>query len=292
MSYIPAAEKAIDFIEEHIREDICVEQVASLAGFSKFHFLRVFKALTDNTLASCIRKRRLTLAAADLLDSRTPILEIALAYGYNSQEAFTRAFKSHYKMTPLAYRQNGFSFVNSEKVVLSRPILELRRRLEDQPLVPRLVQMDATEVVGFQVENRIPGATSALWNRFDQHEHRIKNAIRPVTYYGLEKMTDSRAASPTIQYLASLAVTSPLEIPDGMRAETIPANQYAVFSIAAVPEFLQLAIRKIYGKWLPEAGLHPVGDYDFEAYDENYRHNDPSSTFEFCIPVTTSPWQK
>ena len=86
MSYIPAAEKAIDFIEEHIREDICVEQVASLAGFSKFHFLRVFKALTDNTLASCIRKRRLTLAAADLLDSRTPILEIALAYGYNSQE--------------------------------------------------------------------------------------------------------------------------------------------------------------------------------------------------------------
>ena len=292
MSYIPAAEKAIDFIEEHIREDICVEQVASLAGFSKFHFLRVFKALTDNTLASCIRKRRLTLAAADLLESSTPILEIALAYHYNSQEAFTRAFKNHYKMTPMAYRQNGFPFVNSEKVVLSGPIMELRQRLEEQPLVPRLVQMDAIEVVGFQVENRIPGATSALWNRFDQHEHRIKNAIRPVAYYGLEKMTDSRSASPTVQYLASLAVTSPLEIPDGMVAETIPANQYAVFTIAAVPEFLQLAVRKIYGKWLPEAGLHPVGDYDFEFFDENYRHNDPVSTFEFCIPVKTSPKQK
>ena len=211
---------------------------------------------------------------------------------FESQEAFTRAFKNHYKMTPMAYRQNGFPFVNSEKVVLSGPILELRRRLEEQPLVPRLVQMDSIEVVGFQIENRIPGATSALWNRFDQHEHRIKNTIRPVTYYGLEKMTDSRAASPTIQYLASLAVTSPLEIPDGMRAETIPANQYAVFSIAAVPEFLQLAVRKIYGKWLPEAGLHPVGDYDFESYDGSYRHNDPGSTFEFCIPVTTSPWQK
>ena len=292
MSYIPAAKKAIAFIEEHIQEDICVEQVASLAGFSKFHFLRVFKALTDNTLASCIRKRRLTLAAADLLESRTPILEIALAYRYNSQEAFTRAFKNHYKMTPMAYRQNGFPFVNSEKVVLSGPIMELRQRLEEQPLVPRLVQMDAIEVVGFQVENRIPGATAALWNRLDQQEHRIKNAIRPFTYYGLEKMTDSCAANPTIRYLASLAVTDPLEIPEGMVAETIPAHQYAVFTIAAVPEFLQLAVRKIYGKWLPEAGLHPVGDYDFESYDENYRHNDPGSTFDFYIPVKTSPQQK
>ena len=285
VSYIFAIQKSIDYIEENIRDDISLEKVAFLAGFSKFHFLRVFKAVTDNTVADYIRMRRLTLAAIDLIGSRMPILEIAMTYKYNSQEAFTRAFKSRYQMTPMAYRNNNFPFLNSEKVVLSARVMEFRRQLCDKPLIPRIVKIDAFTVVGFQIGKRVPGATSALWNRFDQNEHRINHPIRPLAYYGIEKLNYSSPLDSVVRYMACQAVERLQETPKDMTSDVIPANQYAVFAITAVPEYLQKAIMSIYSKWLPAYGLQPVGDYDFEYYGENYRHNDPESHLDFCIPI-------
>jgi len=285
MSYIPFIVKTIDYIEENIRDDISLEKLAFLAGFSKFHFLRVFKAVTDNTVADYIRKRRLTLAANDLLDSQKGILEIAMTYRYNSQEAFTRAFKDRFKMTPMAYRNNNFPFVNSEKAILSGQVMEFHRDLDCKPLIPRIVQLDPITVLGFQISNRAPGATSSVWNRFDQNQHRIKHPVRPPAYYGIEKLSGSPPLGSIVQYMACQSVEHLQEMPADMTSDSLPANQYAVFSITAVPEFLQKAIMCIYSKWLPEYGLHPVGDYDFEYYDEAYRQNDPKSHLDFYIPV-------
>jgi len=168
---------------------------------------------------------------------------------------------------------------------MSGQVMEYNRNLDCTPLIPRIVQLDAITVLGFQISNRAPGATASLWNRFDQNQHRIKHPTRPLAYYGIENLGGSPPHGSVVQYMACQSVEHLQEMPEGMTSDFIQPNQYAVFSITAVPEYLQKAIMCIYSKWLPEYGLHPVGDYDFEYYDEAYRQNDPKSHLDFYIPI-------
>ncbi|MCU6500538.1 helix-turn-helix domain-containing protein [Rugamonas sp. A1-17] len=107
MNYLNQIQQGIDFIETYLEEDIALTTVAGEAGLSQWHYQRIFKALTKETLKTYIRSRRLANALEKLLETRLGILDIAILAGYNSQEAFTRAFKEHYAMTPNEFRQRG-----------------------------------------------------------------------------------------------------------------------------------------------------------------------------------------
>lgn len=92
--------KGINFIEDNLKEEINISDIASKTGFSKFHFIRIFKSISKDTIFEYIRKRRLTDAAIDLIETDMSIIDIAFKYAYNSQEAFTRAFENYYSVTP------------------------------------------------------------------------------------------------------------------------------------------------------------------------------------------------
>lgn len=96
----------IDYIEEHLTDDISLEDIARFAYFSLPHIHRIFKYLMDYTLKEYIRKRRLSEAAIDLINSDMKIIDIAMKYQYNSNESFTRAFKHFFGITPVEYRKN------------------------------------------------------------------------------------------------------------------------------------------------------------------------------------------
>ncbi|QHZ44926.1 helix-turn-helix transcriptional regulator [Bacillus sp. NSP9.1] len=104
MHYERAVQKTIDWLESHLHEQISIEDIAGVSGFSKFHFHRIFQAEVGMSAASYIRMRRLAHAATDLLYTDHRIIDIALHYQFESQEAFTRAFKKLYHMPPGAYR--------------------------------------------------------------------------------------------------------------------------------------------------------------------------------------------
>ena len=97
---------AISYIETHLNEKLDLDTVASGIGYSKYHLHHMFTDTLDMTLHDYIQRRQLTEAAKLLVFSQKSILEIALIAGYESQQAFTAAFKSMYKQTPLKYRQN------------------------------------------------------------------------------------------------------------------------------------------------------------------------------------------
>lgn len=103
---IETVSATIAYIETHLNEKLNLETAAKAAGYSKYHLHRTFAAAAGQTVHSYTRRRRLTEAAKQLVYTQKPILEIALAAGYESQQAFTTIFKSMYKQTPQAYRQN------------------------------------------------------------------------------------------------------------------------------------------------------------------------------------------
>jgi AraC-like DNA-binding protein len=119
---------AIDQIETHLTDPIDIGQVAASVGYSRFHFDRLFLAMTGQTPAGYIRQRRLSEAARMLVTSPQPILEIALDYRFGSQEAFTRAFRRVFRLTPRAYRQRGHLKRYQSRISLKRCRIQ---RLDD-----------------------------------------------------------------------------------------------------------------------------------------------------------------
>ena len=108
MDWIQHLNKAIDYIEENLDGTISYQKIAKIAGCSVYNFQRVFSYITDKSLSEYIRSRRLTLAAFDILNSSDRIIDIAVKYGYESQDSFTRAFKSFHGILPSKVRPAGF----------------------------------------------------------------------------------------------------------------------------------------------------------------------------------------
>ncbi len=99
--------KTIDYIENHLDEDIKLETIAKAVGYSKYHLNRMFAESTGQTIHRYIRERRLEKAADNLVHSEKSIVEIAFEAGYESQQAFTLAFRQLYYYTPMVYRNIG-----------------------------------------------------------------------------------------------------------------------------------------------------------------------------------------
>ncbi|VUD69109.1 Right origin-binding protein [Thalassocella blandensis] len=99
--------RSVDFIEGNLYEDISIQDIACASNLSTHHFCRKFKCCFGESPVVYLRKRRMTLAAKALIEEKEEILSIALNLQFNSQEAFTRAFKAHFNRTPARYRKMG-----------------------------------------------------------------------------------------------------------------------------------------------------------------------------------------
>ncbi|MGV3346121.1 superoxide response transcriptional regulator SoxS [Enterobacteriaceae bacterium LUAb1] len=93
------------WIDVNLDKALSVDTVATKSGYSKWHLQRMFRAVTHQTLGSYIRERRLTLAARALCTTQRPVGDIALQYGYDSQQTFSRVFRRQFAQTPTGYRQ-------------------------------------------------------------------------------------------------------------------------------------------------------------------------------------------
>jgi AraC-like DNA-binding protein len=140
MDYISPINRAIDYIEANLAETIDMESVAAAAGYSRFHFGRLFLAMVGETPAGYVRKRRLSEAAGELVVSKKRIIDIALDYQFQSQAAFTRAFRQVFGLSPGAYRKRGRLVRLSRRITLKQPRLF---RLEyGQNIIDHLVPLE------------------------------------------------------------------------------------------------------------------------------------------------------
>ena len=283
---------ALEWMEAHLVEPLTHEQVARRAGMSRYHFHRVFRALTGETIGAYLRRRRMSHAAFELVGTRRPIVEIAFDAQFESQEAFTRAFRAQFETTPARMRATGHV---GTRVALRLTLADLEHRQEGVTMEPQYKDVGALTLIGLglQVEDDGPKPNpeiSALWSRFFERIDAIRGKKGTAHYGGcLPQHSDlPRGNGEGFVYLASTAVEPGTPAPEGMmRVELAPAH-YAVFTHRGPLQRMGKTISYIWGTWLPAQGIKPTGP-DFGYYDERFRPDthpgSENSELDFYIPV-------
>lgn len=273
MDYADRIHKAIDYIEENLPGDLSAQAVAREVGFSAFHFHRIFKALLGESIKDYIRKRRLAGAARLLLSTKKPIIEIALATRFETQESFTRAFKKMFGTTPNAFRASGKISSLIDKQVFS---LELMEHIgKGVTMKPKFVERGEELVVGLadSFGEDCHQDISRLWERFNERSHEIRNVVPG---YALGLCLGSHPdvllkSGDSIVYSACLPVSKAESIPEGMISYKIPASKYAVFTHSGPISTIQNTVKYIWGTWVPKhSDIHKKDAPDFELYDERF----------------------
>jgi len=291
MSYMPNILRAVDYMERNLSSPISVADIASEAAYSTFHFVRLFKALTGYTPGSYLRRRRLTEAAGELARSRKRIIEIAIDYQFQSQEAFTRAFKDCFGINPSAFRRRGDGYLLGAARRIDK--LFLIHCMEVITMEPRIVKKEAVKMIGIMYygDNKnweIP----KIWEEFMRLMNKIPNRLPTQEAYGLCFYTEQFSKTGLFYYLAGLPVSSLDEIPMELVGKTLPASEYAVFTHKG-PLTGKTTIKDTYayayGTWLPGSPYVNPYAYDFEYYDERFKGNDnPETEIDIYIPIRRS----
>lgn len=277
--------KAAKYIEENLTNEITLEDIINYIDFSKFHFLRIFKAVSGYTINYYIRRRRMTEAAKLLTETDMRIIDIAIFYCYNSQEAFTRAFREVFNVTPNYYRSKNLFYDNLKQLPLSEEILNYK--YEGEIITPVIVEKESFLLAGLEYEGSNSNyEVSKLWNKLcDNMEEMKEIIINPEICYGLELYNEATLESGCFTYIAAFEVSRYDSVPENMKTIRIPKARYAVFPIKAIIENVQRSVSKIYSMHLPQSNLKIKGDYDFEYYDNNFIPNTKEGFYYLYVPI-------
>ncbi|MDN5201914.1 AraC family transcriptional regulator [Fulvivirgaceae bacterium BMA10] len=288
-TYYERISQAVKFIEENLKNGLSIDSIAQRACYSKYHFIRIFSAMVGESVGDYVRKRRISESSKELISSGKSILNIALDYQFESQEAYTRSFKSIYNTTPGTYRKQGVHQIAFEQKVLSPTRLDhLKNNIS---LQPNIVEIPVRKLVGIRlktskVDNRIP----LLWQTFMKRIHEIKYNKNTGRYglhpYDSELTMESLSETWEFEKWATVEVTDPDQVPEGMETYILQAGKYAVFSHKSGITGIQMSFEYIYGTWLQNSEYQLDARDDFERYGEKfYGHENPDSEVEFWIPI-------
>lgn len=275
-------EKAVRSIERNLTGAIDPERAADAACFSLYHFHRLFSLATGETPGCYIRKRRLSESARELVLGDRRILEIALSYGFGSQEAFTRAFRRMFGLTPAEYRRAGTLVGCLAR--WSAPSSDAYGRKEYR-MEPRIVRMGERKLIGMAYHGKnendeIPRFWQKYWDRIAE----LPNRSRPGESYGFCFSIEGEEGGGFF-YLMAVEVSNFDRMPVEMLGKVIPESEYAVFTVrglAAIKDAYTFA----YGEWLPKSGWRHTLNFDYEFYGTKFANpDDPNAEFEICIPV-------
>lgn len=252
MEWMAVIGNSIQYIEAHITEPLTIEAIARAVNVSPFYFQKGFALLCGFTVSEYIRNRRLALAGNDLAATDEKVIDIALKYGYDSPDSFTKAFTRFHGVTPTAARRDGV-------LLKSFAPLKIRFSLEGGYLMDyKIVSKDAFTVLANAAVFPYEGAKARVPVFWQQHYAEGKGKTVMGTY-GVN--IDESMGQETFEYLIADPCDPGCEAPDGFVVRTIPAFTWAVFPCkGALPVALQDVNTRIFTEWLPA-----MKDYEFAA---------------------------
>ncbi|AUA09074.1 AraC family transcriptional regulator [Streptomyces malaysiensis] len=245
--------EALDHIESRLDQRIEVADLARIAVTSEYHFRRLFSALAGISLSEYIRRRRLTVAGAEVLAGERTLLEIAVRYGYGSGEAFARAFRAMHGVGPGEARRAGAA-VNSQPRMSFRLVVE-----GSSSMRYRVVEKERFHVVGKKV--RVPLVHEGVNPRIAEFIRSIDGETmrriaalsdqEPEGILGVSDNLDpSRAEGTELDYYHG--VVTGAAAPEGLDGLAVPAGAWAVFENSGpFPRALQYLWRDVFTQWFP-----------------------------------------
>ena len=287
MDSLSSMNKALLFIEERLTEDIDYGEVSRIACCSEYHFKRMFSFLSGIGLSEYIRRRRLTLAALDLKDKDLRIIDVAVKYGYNSADSFSRAFHSMHGILPSEARSENTQLKAYPRMTFQ---LSIKGGCE---MKYRIVEKEPFRIIGFKkrvpiifegVNPEIAKMTELITPEVIKQLKAISN-VEPIgiisasTNFSEGRMEEKGELD---HYIG--VATSSAEIADFDVLE-IDASDWAVFeSIGPFPETLQNVWGRIYSEWFPSSGYEAAEGPEI-LWNEHPDTENPKYRSEIWIPV-------
>jgi AraC family transcriptional regulator len=277
--------EALTWIEANLDAPLTLEAIAGRTGLSPYHFSRLFTAHVGVSVMAHVRARKLTMATRRLrADPGLRLIDLAFDCGFESQAAFTRAFKRVHGVAPgrfrggLAAPLTEGAFVMTEPDPVSADVIQL----------PELKRREALSVAG--VSHRYDAATKAsipdLWPKLIARMP-FEGQAPSWDTYGVVWSADRTTG--VFTYLAGAGLAPGAATPQGLERIELPAGAYAVFRITltggALHPQIKASMATIWGELIPTSGLTLTGGPDFELYDGRFSPTRPGAVIDFYVPV-------
>ena len=263
MNLIEQLNRAIEYIEENLTDAEALASVADVTSYSTYHFQRIFNYLTDMPLSEYVRKRKMSVAVADLQKGEK-VIDVAVKYGYNSADSFARAFERQHGFVPTIARQDGMEFQ-------IYPPLNFQIQIKGvQKMTCKIETKDAFDMFGVYGE-----ISSDMEKAFEEVPKFCIQCDEDGTvgkmnrFLGVDPNTMLHSAlydhtKICFKYMICQYVPEGAEIPEEFSVLHVPAMTWAIFSVDDCE--MQAMWRRIYAEWLPTSGYNIVGDINFEMY--------------------------
>jgi len=252
-----AMSESIDYIENNLCEKLSVEDIAAVASYSSFHYQRLFQMLTGFTLGEYIRNRRMTMASKELLTSTIKVIDLAYKYQYESPEAFTRAFKKLFKVTPTQLKK-------SEDTIKSYPRLSIQVQMTGrESLSYKIIEKEGFYIEGFKrsftaKEIMVGKAYSEFWKekKDDLENLLVRNNTNVRIGAGRYRKEDQNI------YDAIIGTYGESE-----NALYVAKTKWCVFSgKGPLSETLPLLWQRIFLEWFPKTSFQHSGMTELEVF--------------------------
>ena len=236
-------QRAINYIENHLIDELNINDIAATAYLSPFHFQRIFHAICGVTVGEYIRQRRLSIAAGELMSTKAKVIDIALKYGYDSPDSFSRAFSKFHGVSPSTLRKG-------ERVLQTFTPIKIKSYSgETSKMDYRIVEKAAFTVVGFGKRFAGETAYTEIPKFWDEHYENGRGKVIE-GMFGVCLDGDCEG----FEYLIADMYHPWKDIPDGCITKTIDAATWAVFPWSGqCPEALQTVNTAIWSEWLPNS---------------------------------------
>ncbi|MEK4754519.1 AraC family transcriptional regulator [Priestia sp. FSL R5-0597] len=279
--------RALDYIEENLTNDIDFREVARLALCSEYHFKRMFSFLAGITLSEYIRRRRLTLAAFELKDSNIKVIDVAIKYNYSSPDSFTRAFQNLHGITPSEAKKSGSSLKAFPKMTFQLSIKggnEMNYRIEEKEAFHIVGIKEKVPIIFHGVNPKI----AAMWESLNDETIRELKELSNVTPLGLlsasVNFSEGRMEEKgQLDHYIGVATTK--DCPHHLVQLEVPAGTWAVFeAVGPFPDTLQDVWGRIYSEWFPASTYEQVEGPEI-LWNEHKNVTSPTFKSEIWIPV-------
>lgn len=287
MDLLKNLNEAIKYMEENLTDDIDFKEVARRACCSEYHFKRMFSFLAGIPLSEYIRRRRLTLAAFELKNHSVKVIDIAMKYGYNSPDSFTRAFQNLHGVTPSEARNNGSSLKSYPKMAFQLSITG------GSEMNYRIVEKEAFFIVGIKkrvpiIFNGVNPEIASMWGSLDSdtiNELKKLSNVEPIGLLsGSTNFSQGRMEEKgELDHYIGVATTR--KCPDNLTQLEVPASTWAVFeAIGPFPDTLQDVWGRIYSEWFPSSGYEQIEGPEI-LWNEHKDVTSPTFKSEIWIPI-------
>ena len=259
MNYDNIFFQVLQLVDQRPSKKWQLEEVSKQLGYSPFHFHRIFKKVSGETFQSFINNRRLSYSAKELITTSNRILDIALDFQFGSHEAYSRAFKRTFHMTPTLFRENPLAYSFFEQNFLSYK--------DSQEQLPKLEYIPSFSHNGIYSQSKLGHDIGKQWAELTKqyslkYEEELIGVIQPnaTTYSVGVKTGKGPIINPYLQ-------------------TTVPSNWYVTMNHLGTYHTIKDTYQFLYTHWLPTTSFSYKNDPELEVYQRN-------QPVKICIPIS------